>query len=290
MEAGYDYTLFRGRLRRHLLSFPAIFFVIFGLLLILGSVAYYGYANKARADLPQLTVVAPPANAEPPAPVTSPTAAPEAAPADAALPVIPGPAMEPLRYSGEVTAHVAAWPAPSSHYAESKGSYPEPQDFTHLDASQGHPLGSLGRATRLILPALGIDTGVQELPIMGHGDSRVYQTPVNSVGHIPESANAGEAGSSWFFGHLESPILGQGSVFYELPKVAEMLRQGEEVHLMADNGSYQYLYRITSTQVVHQDELRLEDSGMATIHLVACVPALVYDHRLVVTGELAGFN
>ena len=50
----------------------------------------------------------------------------------------------------------------------------------------------------------------------------------------------------------------------------------------------QYLYRITSTEVLHQDEMRLFNTGWASIHLVSCVPRLVYDHRLVVTGELVG--
>jgi sortase (surface protein transpeptidase) len=34
--------------------------------------------------------------------------------------------------------------------------------------------------------------------------------------------------------------------------------------------------------------MKLYDNGEANIHLVACVPRLVYDHRIIVTGELVG--
>ena len=71
-------------------------------------------------------------------------------------------------------------------------------------------------------------------------------------------------------------------------KVAEKLRNGEEVNVITANGARQYLYRVTATEVVHQDDMQLWESGVATIHLVSCVPSLVYDHRLIVTGELIG--
>ncbi len=86
--------------------------------------------------------------------------------------------------------------------------------FTPMSASQALSVGSQASTTRIILPELGIDSGVSELAIIDLADSRAYETPVNTVGHIPETANAGEAGSSWFFGHLESPVAGEGSVFF----------------------------------------------------------------------------
>ena len=289
MEAGYDYTLSRGRIRRKLLSLPGVFLLVVGLLLITGGVAYYGYANKARADLSQVSVS--PALTGPiaPEPLVSPPAAPQPASSVAVLPGISGSAVDSLGYGGGASL-ASSWPAPLAHSTESRDFLIELRDFTPLDAGQAHPVGSQPGVARIILPTLGIDSVVEELGILGQGDNRAYETPANIVGHIPDSANAGEAGSSWYFGHLESPILGQGSVFYELLQVPEMLGQGQEVHVITDNGSHQYLYRITSTEVVHQDELSLKDAGIASIHLVACVPALVYDHRLIVTGELAGYH
>ena len=110
------------------------------------------------------------------------------------------------------------------------------------------------------------------------------------MGHIPESANAGEQGASWFFGHTESPISREGSVFFNLQKVPEKLRNGEDVFIITDNGINQFLYRATTTRVVHQDDLRLDSAPSAGINLVSSVPRFVYDHRLVVSGELIAFR
>ena len=162
------------------------------------------------------------------------------------------------------------------------------QGFTPVDPGQSPPSGALEAATRLIMPSIDIDSTVKELQILDVGDSRAYETPDRVVGHIPETANAGETGSSWFFGHTESPILGEGSVFFNLRKVPDKLRSGEDVFIITETGQHQYLYRVISSQVVHQDDMKLYDTGQATIHLVSCVPRLVYDHRLVITGELMG--
>jgi LPXTG-site transpeptidase (sortase) family protein len=164
------------------------------------------------------------------------------------------------------------------------------RNFTPLHLSQALPVGSQARPTRIIVPAIGVDSSVTALKILDLGDSRAYETPNRTVGHIPESASPGEAGSAWFFGHLESPIMREGAVFNNLPRIPGLLRKGEEVYIITDNGVHQYLYRITSTQVVHQNDMRLYDTGQATIHLVACVPALVYDHRLIATGQLIGIK
>ena len=162
------------------------------------------------------------------------------------------------------------------------------QGFKPIDPNRLPPSGTLAPPTRLIIPSIGVDSGVSGLQVMALGDSRAYETPKHVVGHIPEFANPGEKGSTWFFGHLESPIAGEGNVFYNLPKIPDLLRKEQEVYVIAENGVESYLYRIMETRVVHQDDMKLYDTGGATIHLVACVPRLVYDHRLIATGWLVG--
>ena len=71
------------------------------------------------------------------------------------------------------------------------------QGFTPMTMSQALPIGSLPQAARVLLPELRIDSGVIQLSILNPADSRAYQTPGNTVGHIPESANSGEAASSY---------------------------------------------------------------------------------------------
>ena len=164
------------------------------------------------------------------------------------------------------------------------------QGFKSVDPNSLPTVGTLPSPTRLLIPAIGVDSSVTALQILDLGDSRAYETPKQVVGHIPELANPGEDGSSWFFGHLESPLGGEGNVFYDLPKIPDLLRKGRDVYTIAYSGSKSYLYRITETRVIHQDDMKLFDSGGANIHLVVCVPRFVYDHRLIVTGVLVGVS
>lgn len=297
MEAGYDYLLLRGK--RHLFSLTALFLVAFGVLLLAGGGAYYAYAAKARADLDQL-------NASVPDPVntfldnTSAQGAPDTSAGSTLVEQPAEPASPPPGISATEIASqqlnltdpldVEAWSNPLGYEPLDYREHVLLQGFTPINAQQALPVGSQAATTRIMIPALGIDSAVYELAIQDLGDSRAYETPANSVGHIPSTANGGEAGSSWFFGHLESPMVGEGSVFFHLPEIADMLRNKQDVFIITDNGAHQYLYRVTSTKVVPQKDMKLYNDGVAHIHLVTCVPRLVYDHRVIVTGELAGIK
>ncbi len=176
--------------------------------------------------------------------------------------------------------------APSSIPEVSLYSGQLPDGFVLVNVFEDNPLPSTSSATTISIPAIDLEAGIVELSIQDLGERRAYQTPSHAVGHIPETANAGENGQAWFFGHTESPILDEGSVFMSLQEIPDNLRAGKNVHIITDNGSEQFLYRVTGTRVVHEDDLTLEEDGGPSIHLVSCVPRLVYDHRLIVDGEL----
>ena len=200
----------------------------------------------------------------------------------------------------------ALYPATRIHpkfWAQPLWASPEPYLYAAADPGTGLPPGfraasargdALARGegaltTRIAIPLIGVDSAISELAILNVGDSRAYETPKNLVGHIPQSPNPGELGNAWYFGHLESPIRGEGSVFKRLPEIPDLLRDGDDVfvELDAEDGRT-YLYKVSRTEVMHQDELRLYDADTAQLTLVACVPRLVYDHRIVVTAELVG--
>lgn len=142
---------------------------------------------------------------------------------------------------------------------------------------------------RISIPLIEVDSGITELAIVNLGDSRAYETPRHLVGHIPQSPNPGEIGNGWYFGHLESPIKGEGNVFHRLPEIPDLLRDGDDVFVELESADGRiFLYRTTRTEVLHQDELKFYGADTAQITLVACVPRLVYDHRIVVTAELVG--
>jgi len=141
------------------------------------------------------------------------------------------------------------------------------------------------------IPTIGLSSEVKSLTIQNYGNARGWETPKNVVGHIPTTANPGQEGIAYLFGHLNSPVRGQGSVFRDLTKIPHILRQGKEVYVyVKDEDGKTYLYRVNKTTVIPQEEFKIKDSKSSLIELVACVPAYIYDHRLIVTAELVGFK
>jgi len=168
------------------------------------------------------------------------------------------------------------------------GEVGRPDGFVALSAADGLARGLGAQAREIRIPAIGVDSAVKDLAVIDLGDSSTYETPNNVVGRIPTTAQAGETGNAWFFGHLESPIKGEGNVFQNLPQIPGMLKNGDPVYISIVTDDGEYLYQVTETEVVYQDDLRLSDSDDSTITLVACVPRLKYDYRLLVTGKLVG--
>jgi len=150
--------------------------------------------------------------------------------------------------------------------------------------------GAIGRAERLAIPALDLEASVDELQIVDLGDASSYQTPRFTVGHIPDSPNPGSHGNGWYFGHLESPIAGEGNVFSRLPRVPELLRQGDDVHVIIESNGREYLYLVSQTDLIHEDDIELYQASDARVTLVTCFPRLRYDQRLLVTALLIGFR
>ncbi|MCH7705629.1 MAG: sortase [Chloroflexi bacterium] len=181
-------------------------------------------------------------------------------------------------------------------WAAESGPYPGeelPQGFLPIDAVSGFVLGELGtlpRADRITIPSIELEAEVQDLGILDLGDSLQYETPDQVVGHIPVTANPGEIGNNWLFGHLQSPIRGEGAVFRDLPLIPDILKTGRRVYVTLDAPNGTYLYEVYKTNVVYQDDLTLYSTNDASLTLVTCVPQLVYDHRLLVSATLIGFK
>ena len=295
----------------------AALFIIPGVILISVAVAYYIYAARAGSGLDDLNVL------QTRSPVVSLVAeAPDASTSTRISPTItPGPTVEqptsqatqPASLSAEIIASQQAYPGELiSPYAwedplKLEPAAPgegRPEGYVPVSSSQGSPAGSLSDPERIIITSIGVDSAVKGLEILDLGNSRAYETPKNVVGHIPQAANPGEVGSSWFFGHLESPVAGEGHVFRNLPDIPAMLRRGEEVYAVVESSSGSFLYQITESLVLGADDLSLSyadirtanpeftglDPAGAILHLVTCVPRLVYDHRLVVSGQLVGVS
>ena len=179
-------------------------------------------------------------------------------------------------------------------WADPRGTFPSngwklPRGFTLL-GRLGDPFvgGTVSAAIRITIPALDMDAEVYDLELANLTDSKAYETPKFSVGHIPTTPNPGAIGNGWFFGHLESPIQGEGNVFSGLPKIPELLRSGEDVFVLAESIERMFIYQVTETDLIHEDALILYNTDDSRITLVTCFPRLKYDHRLLVTAKLIG--
>ena len=288
-----------GSRSRRWLSYAAIGT---GVLVIAAGVTYLIYARVARSGLPSMEYTVP---AEQRSEWDLGPAAPTPTKA-AAVPVAGGSPTATAATAGAVSVSAAVefpppaggglypaawmnpkyWADPFWAGADPFGGHGLPDGFRRVNA-RGVNLdaGTTAHASRMRIPAVSLDAGVIDLAILDLEDSRAYETPDNVVGHIPGTANPGEAAMGWYFGHLESLVRGEGSVFRNLTRIPDLIKE-DPVDVIVQSDEGEFLYRVTDTRVVHENELRLEDSAYPTITLVACAPARVYDHRLLVGAEL----
>ena len=150
------------------------------------------------------------------------------------------------------------------------------------------PITGLGPPTFVSIPIIGLEIGTIELRAEAFGDGQKYAAPAFELGIVPGQPNPGEIGNTWFFGHLESPIRGEGSVFRNLPKVHDLLRQGHPVYVIVDSEDGSFLYQATEFRIMDKEDVTLWGSNGRTATLVASWPRFKYDERVVVTTELVG--
>jgi LPXTG-site transpeptidase (sortase) family protein len=178
------------------------------------------------------------------------------------------------------------WADPRWAGPEPFGAPGIPDGFTPVSSRDPVAAGAAGaQPTRIAIPAIGLDSHVSELQLLDAGDQRAYQTPDNTVGHIPGTANPGELDNGWYFGHFDSFGLGEGNVFHRLPEVASLIRN-DPVDIFIQTDVAEYMYRVTSTAQVHQDDLKIERAPNSQITLVTCWPTRIYDRRILVHAEL----
>lgn len=241
-----------------------------GFLLLMAAGLYYGYVTFIAPRGSELLTVGPSND-------TGETLDPTNAGSPGALALYPGVLM------------------PARQWADPRGSLDLPQPnlagFIPISATNQPSLTGPGTlATHLSIPEVNIDADVEEIAIKDLGDASEYVTPAFTVGHIPGTPNPGSHGNGWYFGHLESPIQGQGNVFSRLPKIADLLRNGEDIYVILSVPGRDYLYAVTQTDLVGENDLALYQSDDARITLVTCYPRLLYNQRLLVTAELRGFR
>ena len=145
-----------------------------------------------------------------------------------------------------------------------------------------------GIPRKISIPILNLTAPVANLGIVEKDRREVYETPKNLVGRIPSSPNQPDSFTGWYFGHLESPLKGEGNVFHNLPEIAEHLINGNKVLISLEKPGKELVYQVTKSEVVHESDLELYDPGLENIILVTCSNRPIYDHRQLVTATLVG--
>ncbi len=162
--------------------------------------------------------------------------------------------------------------------------------YAPVSSTQLPAVSSSLPAVRIRIPVVGIDSDIKELEVIDNGDSRAWETPKHIVGHIPTTGLPGDPGHGWYFGHLESPLAGEGNVFGRLPDLAELFTSREEspFYVFLESEDLKFAYQIYRTEIIHSNDFALQDSGESDITLVTCYPRFTYDYRLLVTAALVG--
>ncbi|MCL0105329.1 sortase [Dehalococcoidia bacterium] len=145
-----------------------------------------------------------------------------------------------------------------------------------------------GKAISIEIPILKVKSEVRDLEIVELNGYKKYASPNNFVGRIPADGTPENSISAWYFGHLESPIKGEGNVFHNLPDIPDLIRDGERVYIVLENDRSKYVYQAISSEVMKAEDLRLHDAGSSFIFLVTCVNRPAYDQRLVVKANIVG--
>lgn len=266
---------------------------------------------------PTTTARAAPQPADPAPPPSSASAEPVPTPTPEAAAVVPTPASDASGARtgsvglGSVLGRETPTEAPSAQSQARPAATPTPDyaaiieqdlqgviDASRTEALKYAPVSSTQLpaassslpAVRIRIPVVGIDSDVKELEVIDNGESRAWETPKHIVGHIPTTGLPGESGHGWYFGHLESPLAGEGNVFGRLPDLAELFtsRVQSPFYVFLESEDLKFVYQIYRTQIVHSKDFTLQDSGESDITLVTCYPRLTYDYRLLVTAALVG--
>ena len=156
--------------------------------------------------------------------------------------------------------------------------YAAKEEFTPLSGSAGAAPGSLPAATKLRVPALDIKVSVDELL-----STKAYAMDSIAAGQ-DGLANPGEQGAMLFIG----PAGGGPYGFSNLRQAPHYVDGTEGLPIIVSNREQDYLYLATHTDVIPASDFALSSADRATVHLAVPVPDGLYDHFLVLSGELVG--
>lgn len=185
------------------------------------------------------------------------------------------PSQTPVRPTPTATATTAPTPSPVPPTAT-----PRPTVPPGLYAGSGVPAFP---ATRIVIPALGVDTPVQLSPIVGETWDVSFLE--QSVGHLEGTASPGDAGNTVLAGHVTLAPDGRAGPFHHLRD----LQPGDTVTVY--RGEQPFTYQIDGVGTVSPSDVQVAfPTEAARLTLITCQnydqSLSEYTERLVVMGHL----
>ena len=140
-------------------------------------------------------------------------------------------------------------------------------------------------ATRLSIPAIGLNTSVREsAPRQQRNGTYIWDPPAYAAGHYNSSGNPGGGRNIVFQGHNNT----LGQVFRDL----DHLTPGDEIILLTDAGEFHY--RVQQTVIIpyvgHEAEATARIQAMSApqsaemVTLISCWPYSTYSSRIIVVA------
>ena len=186
-----------------------------------------------------------------------------------------GPVSEAARAAEVATAIRMAFDAQAQPISPSQAV---PQIVTFW-TDDDEPLFRPRGATRIVVPAVGIDAEVNPVGYVFRDGRLQYDVPRREAGHYVGTADPGMPGNAVIAGHVTNR--GAKAVFEHLPEV----KAGDLIRLYSGEQSFEY--QVTGIRVVAADAVDvMAATPDATITLITCFPDENFRERLVVTGAL----
>ena len=139
--------------------------------------------------------------------------------------------------------------------------------------------------TRVVIPAIDLDTEVVEAPLVDKGGERTWLVPAFKAGQAQDTAGAGQRGNAVLMGHVSS--IHSGDVFRNLDRV----HVGDAVEVFS--AERRFAYRVYETRSVPPTDLAMiAPTADAVVSLFTCTGTwdpLAWDftERLFVRAKLA---
>jgi hypothetical protein len=215
------------------------------------------------------------------------------------------PTMPPSPPMNTATATGTNVPTSTQAPAPTQAGATEPPTAVRAPLPQGLPRGQGANPTRLVIPRLKLDTGIQEATwsvVDENGSaSSEWQIPFNAVGHLSTTAKPGEAGNAVISGHHN--LIGPNE--FGLGKFAGLwnLKIGDPLYVLDARGRV-FVYRVSdyytlkelgeplSVRVAHAQQI-LQDSDIPIATLETCwngaeAPLSGNTFRWIVVATLTG--